>query len=87
MVAFLELAVKQTWIDRIKNHNLCSRLGCVGDRLTLESNRQKNLILPEEGEIGNTKTENSYALGGGDLGGVKPMCKKILPFQQFEQSL
>ena len=43
--------MKQTWIDRIKNHNLCSRLGCVGDRLTLESNRQKNLILPEEGEL------------------------------------
>ena len=80
--------MKQIWIDRIKNHNLCSRLGCVGDRLTLESNRQKNLILPEEGEIKNTKTDNFYAVGGG-IGGVnvKPMCKKILPFQQFQQSL
>ena len=61
--------MKQTWIDRIKNHNLCSRLGCVGDRLTLESNRQKNLILPEEREIENTKTDNSYAVGVGDWGG------------------
>ena len=72
--------MKQTWIDRIKNHNLCSRLGCVGDRLTLESNRQKNLILPEEREIKNTKTDNFYAVGGGDLGWVKPMCKKNLAF-------
>ena len=79
--------MKQTCIDRIKNHNLCSRLGCVGDRLTLESNRQKNLILPEEREIENTKTDNFYAVGGGDLGGSSPCVKKILPFQQFSHNL